>query len=217
MDIKQFKGAIFDLDGTLLDSMHVWHNVDKAFFEKRSLPLTADYIEAIKNMHFPTAAVYTKERYNLPESTDEIMKEWCDLCFEAYENDILLKDGAFEFLKNLYDNGIKIAYATANEENLCYAVLTKNGVWELFSAHSYVGETKVDKSEPDVYLLAAERLGLKPEECIVFEDILQGVLGAKKGGFSVCGVYDSSSEKQRDEIIENADYYINSFAELLYK
>lgn len=217
MDIKKFKGAIFDLDGTLLDSIHVWHNVDKAFFAKRNLPLTADYIDAIKNMHFPTAAVYTKERYNLPESTEGIMKEWYDLCFEAYENHILLKDGAYEFLQMLCKNGIKIAYATANEEKLCRAALTKNGVWDLFSACAYVSETKVDKSQPDVYLLASERLRLEPSECIVFEDILQGILGAEKGGFATCGVYDDSSLKDKEEIFRNADYYINSFSELLYK
>lgn len=210
-----FKGAIFDLDGTLLDSMSVWHEVDAEFFRRRSIEMPADYGEALKTMHFSTAAVYTKERFCLPESTDEIMAEWTELCFEAYEKHISLKDGALEYLKKLKENGVKIAYATSNSEKLCRAALTANNAWDFFSARAYSEETGKSKSEPDVYLLAAERLGLSPEECTVFEDILDGVRGAKKGGFKVCGVFDETSEKDKNEIKKTADYYIESFRKLL--
>lgn len=212
---SDFKGAIFDLDGTLLDSMHVWRDVDNEFFKKRNMEIPDDYGEALKNMHFPTAAVYTKERFNLPDTVESIMAEWTKACFDAYQNDIKLKDGAFEYLEFLRKSGVKIAYATSNSEKLCKAVLTANDAWDFFEAMAYSEETGKQKTEPDVYLLASERLGLKPSDCVVFEDILGGARGAKKGGFTVCGVYDSTSEKDADGIKNTADYYIKSFRELL--
>lgn len=215
MDIGKFKGAIFDLDGTLLDSMGIWKDVDLAFFERRNIIMPDDYQECIKDMHFKTMATYTKERFNLPDDINDIMDEWCELCFDEYENKIGLKNGAFEYLTYLKNNGIKLAFATANTTELSKICLKLNNIFNLFDAYAYLHETKSDKCEPDVYLLACERLGLSPADCIVFEDILPGIKGAKKGGFKVCGVYDSFSQKDTAEIIKVADYYIKSFKEIL--
>lgn len=215
MDITKFKGAIFDLDGTLFDSVGIWKDVDQAFFERRKIEMPEDYQECIKDMHFRTMAIYTKERFNLTDDINDIMDEWCELCYEEYENKIGLKNGAFEYLKHIKDSGIKIAFATANTTELSEICLKNNGIFNLFDAHAYLHETTSDKCEPDVYLLACERLGLTPCDCIVFEDILPGIKGAKKGGFTVCGVYDKFSDNDTKEIRENADYYIKSFKELL--
>ncbi len=215
MDIKNFKGAIFDLDGTLFDSVGIWKDVDIAFFEKRNIPMPDDYQDCIKDMHFRTMAIYTKERFNLPDDINHIMDEWCELCYEEYEKKIPLKECAKEFLEKLKSNNIKLAFATANTTELSEICMKSNGIFDLFLTGAYLHETKSDKSAPDVYLLACERLGLSPSECIVFEDILPGVKGAKKGGFTVCGVYDKFSEKDRTRICEIADYYIKSFKELL--
>lgn len=215
MDITRFKGAIFDLDGTLFDSVGIWKDVDQAFFEKREIEMPDDYQEAIKDMHFRTMAIYTKKRFNLSDDINDIMDEWCELCYEEYENKIGLKDGVLEYLKHIKGSGIKIAFATANTTELSEVCLKANRIFDLFDAHAYLHETKSDKSDPDVYLLACERLELKPNECLVFEDILPGVTGAKKGGFTVCGVYDRYSQRDEDKIRQIADYYIKSFEELL--
>ena len=215
MDIKNFKGAIFDLDGTLFDSMGIWKDVDLAFFERRNIVMPDDYQECINDMHFKTMAIYTKERFNLHDDINDIMDEWCELCFDEYENKIGLKEGVTEYLNYLQENGIKIAFATANTTELSEICLKANNIFDLFHTGAYLHETTSDKGQPDVYLLACERLGLSPADCIVFEDILPGVKGAKKGNFTVCGVYDSFSEKDTEEIKKVADYYINSFKELL--
>ena len=215
MDIKNFKGAIFDLDGTLFDSMGIWRDVDLAFFERRNIPMPDDYQECIKDMHFKTMAIYTKERFNLPDDINDIMDEWCGLCFDEYENKIGLKCGVFDYLTHLKNSGIKLAFATANTTELSEVCLKSNKIFDIFHTGAYLHETQSDKCEPDVYLLACERLGLSPADCIVFEDILPGVEGAKKGGFTVCGVYDEFSKKDKDEICKIADYYIKSFKELL--
>ena len=215
MDIKNFKGAIFDLDGTLFDSMGIWKDVDLAFFERRNMIMPNDYQECIKDMHFKTMALYTKERFDLDDDINDIMDEWCSLCFEEYEKNIRLKNGVYEYLKYIKSLGIPMAFATANTTELSEICLKNNHIFDLFDAHAYLHETNSDKGEPDVYLLACERLGLSPVDCIVFEDIVEGICGAKKGNFTVCGVYDKFSEKDGDEIRKTADYYINSFEELL--
>jgi HAD superfamily hydrolase (TIGR01509 family) len=126
-----------------------------------------------------------------------------------------LKKGVKEFLAYLKENGIKIAFATANTTELSEVCLKNNGIFDCFDTGAYLHETLTDKSDPDVYLLASERLGLSPSECIVFEDLLAGINGAVKGGFTVCGVFDKHSQKDTRYIKQIADYYINSFEELL--
>ncbi len=215
MNIKNFKGAIFDLDGTLLDSMNIWHDVDVEFFKRRNLPLDSGYVDIIKNMHLPAAAVYTKEKYNLKESAEQIVDEWLQLCSEAYLSNVDLKPGVYDYLKKLHDNGVKMAFATASEKIVCEQTLKNHGIFDFFTDFAYVSEINIGKTEPDIYLLASERIGFKPHECIVFEDIIEGIRSAKKANFITCGVYDKSSEQDTDEIRNIADYYIKSFDELL--
>lgn len=215
MDIKKFKGVIFDLDGTLIDSMDVWNQVDIEFFKRRSMEVPEGYKKVISKMPFTAIAEYTKEKYSIKESAEEIIEEWHAIALEEYKYNVKLKDGAKEFIEKCKENGLKCTYATASADILCDTVLKANNVYEYFDSKAYVYEVDKDKSEPDVYLLAAERLNLNPQECIVFEDIIEGVKSAKKGGFTVCGVYDDSSAKDEKEMREIADYYIKSFTELL--
>ncbi len=215
MDIKNFKGAIFDLDGTLFDSMHIWHDVDVEFFRRRNLPLDSGYVDVIKNMHLPAAAVYTKEKYNLKESAEQIVDEWLQLCREAYLSDVDLKSGVYDYLKMLYNNGVKMAFATASEKVVCEQTLKNHGIFDLFTDFAYVSEINIGKTKPDIYLLASKRIGVEPQDCIVFEDIIEGICSAKEGGFITCGVFDKSSAKDEEKIRDIADYYIKSFEELL--
>lgn len=215
MNINKFKGVIFDLDGTLFDSMGIWKEVDIAFFKNHGMRMPSDYQDKIKDMHFKTMAIYTKERFHMRSSVESIMDEWCELCFDKYANDVPLKKGVKEFLDLLKENNIKIAFATANTTELSEVCLKNNGIFEYFDTGAYLHETLTDKSDPDVYFLACERMGLSPDECIVFEDLLAGIKGAVKGGFTVCGVYDKHSRRDTENIKRIADYYINSFEELL--
>ena len=215
MNITDFDGIIFDLDGTFIDSMDVWHEVDVEFFKRRGIPLPPDYKETIKTMHFVSAAEYTKEEFNLPDSVNSIIDDWRSLCMKQFNSTVPLKDGGVEFIKFCKENGLKTAYATASDDDLCKAVLEHNGVLHLFDSKTYVHEAGKDKTHPDVYLLAAKKIGVTPSKCLVVEDILAGLKSAKNAGFTAIAMFDESSANDWDEMRKTADKSIHSFKELL--
>ncbi len=209
------RGAIFDLDGTLFDSMWVWHRVDERFLERHDLPREDDYLKSLGPMGFHRAAEYTKAYFDMPCSAEEILNEWFLQAKDLYDNEVLLKDGAKEYLEKLRREGVRLGIATSNHRDLFTGTLRRCGVLDLFDAVATTSEVARGKEFPDVYLLAAERLGTSPEETVVFEDIPQGLSGAKAGGFFTVAVEDPFSEKERETLLALADRYIGSFRELL--
>ncbi len=209
------RGAIFDLDGTLFDSMWVWTRVDERFLERHRLPRDDDYLKSLGPMGFHRAAEYTKAYYQLPCTVEEIIDEWFLQAKDLYDHEVQLKDGAKEYLEKLRREGVRIGIATSNHRDLFVGTLERCGVADLFDAVATTSEVSRNKDFPDVYLLAAERLGTDPAETSVFEDIPQGLIGAKAGGFPTVGVEDDFSVKDRPEVMRLADRYIKSFRELL--
>lgn len=202
-----FGAAIFDLDGTLLDSMGVWRSVDVRFLARRGIAFEEDYGREMAALYYDLAAKYTIERYSLSETPEAVKAEWDELARDAYINDVKLLPGAAEYLRELRSRGIKLAYATSNNDYLAVPALEAHGIRDLFDACAYTWETGRDKQFPDVYLLAAERLGVQTSECVVFEDVPRCVHGAKSGGFRVVAVSNGSVP---DEFSE-ADIVIEDF------
>lgn len=213
--MKEFKGAIFDLDGTLIDSMGVWETIDIKFLEKRYISLPKDYIEKINSMSFEEVAKYTIKRFNLNESVESLIKEWNDMAVYEYSHNIKLKPKVKEYLIKLKKNNIKIGLATSSPKELYEPVLKNNKIYDYFDTFTSVEDVKRDKNYPDIYLYTAKKLSLKPNECIGFEDILISVNTLKKAGFMVVGVYDKYSHKDIDKIKAICDNFIYSFEELL--
>lgn len=210
----RFKGAIFDLDGTLIDSMNLWNEVDVDFFNNHNIPMPGDYTKTIAPMGVYNAALYSKKEFNMPESVEEIIDEWRYLASKKYL-DISLKDGAKEYLLHLKKRGVKLAIATASEEELFGPLLKKHGIYDLFDNITTLSEVERGKGFPDIYEKAAEKMNVKSSECIVFEDILLGIKGAKDGGFFAVGMKDHASEKDRKRIIRLSDKFIESFKEMI--
>lgn len=212
---NNIKGVIFDLDGTLIDSMWVWDQIDMEYLNEKNLDVPENLADEIGHLSFNQVAVYFKERFKLEDSLDEIKKRWSDMAYYHYSTDIKLKEGVVEFLQYLKKSNIKIGLATSNSHALLEVVLKNNNIYNYFNAITITDEVSVGKHEPDVYLLAAKKLGVSPNECLVFEDIVQAIKGAKKAGMKVVGVADSRSLNDRDEIISLTDKFITNFNEII--
>ncbi len=212
--LTNIKAAIFDLDGTLVDSMWVWGKIDEDYFKIRNMDMPLDLKTQIEHLSFDDTAAYFKSNFGLLDTIEEIKKEWTDFAYVEYLNNVKLKPGVVEFLSLLKTLNIKIGLATSNNNDLLEAVLKSNGIYHYFDSITLTNEVSRGKNFPDVYLLAAEKLGIKPEECIVFEDILPAVKGAKAAGMKVVGVYDDFSKEQWEDIIIHADNYIIEYHEL---
>jgi len=178
-----FKGAIFDLDGTLLDSMDIWRQIDIDFLAKRGLSVPNNYVEAITPMGFLEAAEYTIREFGLNENPENIMNEWNEMSVDAYGKIVTLKPYVKDYLISLWKQGIKLAVATASNELLFIPALKNNGIYHLFDEFTTLNEVERGKGFPDIYLKTAEKMQLSPSECVVFEDIYAGLKGAKDGGF----------------------------------
>lgn len=212
--LTNIKAAIFDLDGTLIDSMWVWGKIDEDYFKNRNMALPENLKSQIEHLSFDDTANYFRTNFGILDTIEEIKKEWTDFAYVEYLNNVKLKPGVIEFLSLLKTLNIKIGLATSNSKALLEAVLQANDIYHYFDSITLTDEVSRGKNFPDVYLLAAEKLGVKPEECIVFEDILPAVKGAKAAGMKVVGVYDDFSKEQREDIINHADMYIIEYHEV---
>lgn len=209
--IQRVRGAIFDLDGTLLDSAGMWTEVDRRFLERRGIVMPEDYTRAIHSMEFAQTAVYTAERFGLADTPEEMMQEWTELARSAYADEILLKPNAKKFLQALKNCGIRLAVATSSKEELFSAALSRNGIDRLFDAYATTREAGAGKETPAVYCRAAEKLALEPAECAVFEDISVGIQSAKRAGFFTVGVFDEGSREQWEAITKVADICLKAY------
>ena len=215
---KDVSGVIFDLAGTLLDSSWVWLKVDADFLAENGIAVTDDYTEAVHQMHFNEAALYTKTRYNLSQSVEQIKDRWIEMVAHEYAHNIKLKEGAYKFICKLVGAGVKVAFATTLFKKVAIPCLVNNNLTKEFLGIecplTTADEVERGKGFPDIYLLAASKIGVLPGDCMVFEDIPLAMQGAQKGGFEFCGVYDESSNG-KSNFADMCRYFIKSFNELL--
>lgn len=209
------KTYIFDLDGVVLDSLDVWEKIDKAFLKNRGIRLPNDYIDTVNKMGFAETANYTINRFNLTDTPDALMKEWDNMAVFAYGNLVPLKAGAKQYLHKLHKEGATLAVATSLPKKLYEPALKKHGIENLFKVICGKEEITCSKSRPDIFLLVAKKLGVKPSDCTVFEDILPAIKSAKSIGMTTYGVYNSANKSDWGEIKQTADYTIKTFEELL--
>ena len=211
----EFNAVIFDMDGTLIDSTGIWHEIDKEFFAKRGMELPKDYAQHIVHLGLNQAAVYTKETYHLKESIQEIMQEWHDMSIDMYKYHVSLKEGALELLKLFKKNGIKMAIATANDEPLYRPCIDRLGIGEYFDEIADVNTAKEGKQSAKIYLDLAKKLASEPRNTLVLEDMPTCVKTAFKSGFLTVAVYDDASKAYDQEKKDNSHLFINDFSELI--
>jgi len=213
--LTDIKGAIFDLDGTLVDSMWVWSQIDIDYLKMKGYSMPENLRNEISHLSFSQTAVYFKETFNLDDSIAKISDDWHNMAFNHYSNNVKLKLGVKDFLNSLKSFKIKIALATSNSIPLLEACLKNNGIYDYFDSITTTDEVSNGKDCPDVYLLAANKLGINPRDCLVFEDILPAVQSAKAANMKVIAVEDTECVDSKEDLIKYADKYIHSFVELL--
>lgn len=212
---QDFSACIFDLDGTLVDSMWMWHDIDKRYLARFGLSYPEDLQLKIAGMSFPEVAVYFKERFQIPDSLDTMMRDWEEMSVETYRTRVPLKAGAAEMLRFLRDRGIRTAIATSNAMRMVDAVLEALDIRSFFPVIVTASEVGAGKPKPDIYIEAARRLSVAPEHCLVFEDIPEGICAGKSAGMTVCAVRDDFSAPLEAVKRELADFLISDYRELL--
>lgn len=214
--LTNIKAVLFDLDGSLLDSMWIWPEVDKVYMKKYGLTEPETFHKDIEGMSYTETAQYFLDAFpTLTCTVDEVKQEWTEMTMDLYRTKVPLKPGAAQFLDRMRKAQVLLGIATSNSRELTEAALEALHVKDYFSVICTSCEVAAGKPAPDVYLKAAEVLGVLPEHCLVFEDIPNGILAGKNAGMKVCAVDDLFSRPYEEEKRKLADYYICDYREIL--
>lgn len=182
------KGIIFDIDGTLADSMGVWAQSDMTLLERRGIAYNREFSEAMRSMHFMSACEYLKEKFRLPETAEEIGAEITEIVREKYFHEVRLMPYAAEFIRICREAGIKMCAATSNTRDLAEGVLENNGILGFLDFIITSDEAGSGKECPDIFHQCAARLGTEPCETAVFEDSPHAAKTAYENGFFTVGM-----------------------------
>ena len=210
----KYDGVLFDLDGTLVDSMWMWKEIDREYLARFGIPLPENLQSMIEGMSFSETAIYFKERFSLPDTLEVIKKEWNQMAWDKYSRDVPVKEGVMEFLKYCKSKHIKMGIATSNSKELAFNIAKIHGLHNYMDSIVTGCDVLKGKPSPDIYLKAASELSLQTERCLVFEDIVPGIMAGIDAGMKVCAVEDAYSVYQRDEKRQLANYYIDNFNEV---
>ena len=214
--LKNKKAVIFDLDGTLIDSMWMWKAIDIEYLGRFGLSVPATLQKDIEGMSFSETAVYFKETFQIPDSLDKIKADWNQMAYDKYTKEVPLKNGAKELLDYCKKNKIKLGIATSNSRELVECTIDALNIREYFDCIMTSCDVAKGKPAPDVYLETARRLGTEPSDCLVFEDIEMGIMAGKNAGMTVCAIEDEFSMNQTETKKELADYYIIDYFDIEY-
>ena len=207
--------VIFDMDGTLIDSMWMWEEIDRQYLERFGIDFPKDLQKEIEGISFRQVADYFKSHFPIEDSVEQMMQDWISMAWDKYEHEVPLKKGVLEFISFCQKNHIRLGVATSNSSKLTHLILKTHGLLDCFPVVKTSCEVPNGKPDPAIYLLAAKELKVPAENCLVFEDAVSGILAGKRAGMEVCAVYDAFTEEADVRKKELADYYINSFYELL--
>lgn len=214
---KDISCILFDLDGTLIDSMWVWEQIDIAFMKERNLIAPQNLQQNIAGLSFAETASYFIRTFSLSETEEELMQIWNDTAVSYYQNKVPAKDGALEFLEQAKAYGLTTGIGTSNSRHLTEIVLHAHGMDRYIDRIVTCEDVANSKPAPDVYLAHLKDSDLSPSQCLVFEDIPEGIAAAKAAGMKCCAVYDEYARIWKDDLSREANGYIYTFDELVWE
>lgn len=212
---RSFEGVIFDFDGTLVDSMFVWDHLDIDFCTKYGLTMKPGYSEKITALGFEGTARYFIEDLGLDMEVPEVIDRFNDMAYDQYAHEVLCKPGVKKYLALCKARGVKVGIASSLGRKLLEVALKNNGLSQTFDTISLSDECGHDKYESDIYLIAAKNMGVRPDACLVFEDIVPAIRSAQRAGMFAVGVLDKHEQQDTVELRAVADTFIESFEDLL--
>lgn len=207
------EAAIFDLDGTLLDSMPIWQGLGENYLLQKKLQPAPGLQDLLKTMSLQQAAKHFQSAYGLREDEETIIGEIETLIADFYRYEIPLKAGAAEYLQTLQERNVKMCIATATERNLAESALERLDIRKYFSTILTSSEVKAGKEDSLIYRRAFEQLGAPLKKTVIFEDALHAVETATAAGFRVVGVHDETAEQDAERIKALTEQYIYSFSD----
>jgi len=208
------RGAIFDMDGTLTESMHLWIEIGRRYLEGLGYKVSPEQNLEMTRMLLEPMALYMQDEFGLAKSQEQIIAEINRIVEPGYFEDVAVKPTVVESLEAMQERGIRMCVATATDRHLTEACLKRNGIDRFFSAIFTCGEEHCNKRTSQIYDKARAHLGTSPEETYIFEDTYVSILGAKQSGCRVVALEDRWSEKKRDLIKETADVYVARMGDL---
>jgi HAD superfamily hydrolase (TIGR01509 family) len=206
-------GAIFDVDGTLLDTMPVWHDAGARYLATMGIEAEEDLGDRLFAETVVTGAEYMIENYGLKQSVEEVADGINYQMERFYFEEAPLKEGALELVQRMKAAGTKLTVATSTDRYCIEAAFDRLGISDLFDAVLTCGEIGATKSKPDIFYEAVEVMGTQIPDTWVFEDGLYAIKTARAEGFRTVGVYDKVSESDQQEIMRYADFYYKSLAD----
>ncbi|MGI6737162.1 MAG: HAD family hydrolase [Anaerovoracaceae bacterium] len=208
------RGAIFDMDGTLMDSMPIWEEVGTRYLRSKGVTAPDDLYERIKAMSLPQAAEYIRAQFGVRDETTQIVRDVNSLLVDFYGHEAKPKPGARALLKALQAAGIPMCIASNTDERLVRLTLQSNDLLRFFRSILTCAAMQTDKNDPLIFETAARKLGVDKESAVVFEDADHAIFTAAAAGFPVLAVYDASMAEAQEEIRRRADLYCRSLTEL---
>ena len=210
----RLQSAIFDMDGTLLDSMPIWRDLGTSVLRGLGIEPEPETDEMLKTLSLRHGIAYCKEHYHLPQTEEELIGRVVDRVADFYQHEVQAKPGVDKFLSLLKMEGVWMYVATATDRHLAQAALRHAGIDGYFRGIITCQEVGHGKDSPEIYERAMTRLQSNKRDTVVFEDALHAIETAKAAGFRVCAVYDSYAEAEQDKIRALSDYYILSFEDM---
>ncbi len=212
---ESFDGIVFDLDGTLVDSMNMWHDIDIVYLGRFNIPVPDDVQKGLEGMSMYQTALYFKERFGIQDPPKKMMDDWNEMAYEAYTTSVPLKPHAMDFLNYIYEKKIPMSVATSNSRVLTEAILKSHGIDKYFDTVITGDDVTHGKPDPEIFIKAASGMSVDPSNCLVFEDLPFGIMAGQSCGMKVCAVEDTYTNEIRSEKKTLADCFIDTFSELL--